>query len=189
MPDLSSAAVAVSRLRFMILVKSVIYVRRAMQPRWPSSCSTSRLAASTLPGAAVEGLMKSCAFVITGCLVLAAAGVAAGEPGQGRGKRQHTSEASSGVHGLSIVFSTGDVQIIRQHYAPRYRNLPKGLQKKLARTGQLPPGWQKKMEPLPVALERQLVVLPAGYRRGVIDGHAVIYSPNRGVIVDATVVF
>ena len=133
--------------------------------------------------------MKSCAFVITLFVLIGSAGAAAGEPGQGRGKNHRSSDDSSGVHGqVSIVFSTRDVQIIRQHYAPRYRNLPKGLQKKLARTGQLPPGGQKKMERFPVALERQLVVLPTGYQRVVIDGHAVIYRPG-GVIIDATVVF
>ena len=90
---------------------------------------------------------------------------------------------------MRIVFSSHDVQIIREHYAPRYRRLPPGLQKKLARTGQLPPGWQKKMEPFPVVLERQLVTLPAGYQRGVIDGHAVIYRPGSSVIIDARVLF
>ena len=134
--------------------------------------------------------MKSCAFVITGCLLLGSAGVAAGEPDQGRGKHRSSYDTGSGVHGqVNIVFSTGEVHIIREYYAPRYRKLPKGLQKKLARTGQLPPGWQKKMQPFPVALERQLVVLPAGYQRGIIDGNAVIYSPRRGVIIDATIVF
>jgi hypothetical protein len=142
--------------------------------------------------------MKARAFVIIGCLLLGT-GAAAGEPGQGRGRGKGKNQSSydsreyetrNGVHGqVNIVFSTGEVQIIRRHYAPQYRNLPKGLQKKLARTGQLPPGWQKKMQPFPVALERQLVVLPAGYQRGIIDGNAVIYSPRRGVVIDATVVF
>jgi len=63
------------------------------------------------------------------------------------------------------------------------------LQKKLARTGQLPPGWRKKMQPFPVAVERELVVLPTGYQRGVIDGHAVIYDSCTHVIVDLTVLF
>lgn len=90
---------------------------------------------------------------------------------------------------IQIRFSTREVQVIRHHYAPRYRNLPPGLRKKLARTGQLPPGWQKKMEPFPVGLERQLVVLPQGYQRGVMDGHAVIYNPRSKVIIDAVVLF
>lgn len=94
------------------------------------------------------------------------------------------------VHGdIRVVFSSRDVQVIREYYAPQYRSLPPGLQKKYARTGQLPPGWQKKMQPFPVALERQLVALPAGYQRGVIDGHAVIYRPGTSVVIDATVLF
>ncbi len=90
---------------------------------------------------------------------------------------------------LHVVFSPREIRIIRQHYAPQYRNLPPGLQKKYARTGQLPPGWRKKIEPFPVAVERELVVLPSGYRRGVIDGHAVIYNPRTQVIVDVAVLF
>lgn len=90
---------------------------------------------------------------------------------------------------VHVVFSNADVRVLRDYYAPRYRSLPPGLQKKYARTGQLPPGWAKRMQPIPVFIERQLVVLPPDYRRGVVDGNAVIYSPRRGVIIDATVLF
>ena len=88
---------------------------------------------------------------------------------------------------VDIRFSTGNVRVIREHYATRYRNLPPGLQKKYARTGQLPPGWEKRMEPLPVAIEREMPRLPDGYRRGVIDGHAVI--TRGGTIIDVAVLF
>lgn len=98
---------------------------------------------------------------------------------------EHTS-ARTDVH---VVFSSRDVEIIREYYRPRYRNLPRGLQKKLARTGQLPPGWQKKMEPFPVELERRMVALPSGYQRGVFDGHAVIYKPGTSIVIDATILF
>ena len=81
------------------------------------------------------------------------------------------------------------MRVIREHYAPRYRQLPPGVQKKYARTGQLPPGWQKKMEPMPPALEARMPPLPDGYRRGVIDGHAVIYSSRGGTIIDVAVLF
>ena len=90
---------------------------------------------------------------------------------------------------IRVAFSTREVEIIREYYAPRYAHLPPGLQKKLARTGKLPPGWQKKMEPFPAALTRRLPSLPDGYARGVIDGHAVIYVPGTSVAVDATVLF
>ena len=45
------------------------------------------------------------------------------------------------------------------------------------------------MEPFPVVVERELVVLPSGYRRGVLDGHAVIYNPRTHVIIDVAVLF
>lgn len=116
---------------------------------------------------------------------------------QGRGKKhakgghaaaghQDRADANVSVH---VVFASGDVAILRNHYAPRYRNLPPGLQKKVARGRPLPPGWQKKFEPFPVAVERRLSPLPGGYRRGVIDGQAVIYNPRTSVILDVAVLF
>ena len=90
---------------------------------------------------------------------------------------------------VSVVFAPHEVRVIRDYYHPRYQNLPPGLQKKLQRTGQLPPGWQKRFEPFPVEVERQLVVLPQGYRRGVLDGHAVIINEKTRVIADVTVLF
>lgn len=122
--------------------------------------------------------------------------MAEGTPGQGRGNKHAkgasasdqagVSEASVGVH---VVFGTGDVRVLREHYTPRYRNLPPGLQKKVARGRPLPPGWQKKFEPFPAAIERQLGPLPRGYSRGVIDGHAVIYNSRTSLIVDLAVLF
>jgi hypothetical protein len=90
---------------------------------------------------------------------------------------------------VRVGFGERDVQLIRAHYAPRYRNLPPGLAKKVARGGSLPPGWQKKWEPFPVALERDLTPLPGGYRRGVIDGHAVIYNAKSQTIIDVALLF
>ena len=84
----------------------------------------------------------------------------------------------------SLTFSSRDIEVIRTHYAPQHRTLPRGLQKKVARGGQLPPGWQKKMEPFPSSLSRVLVPLPDGYKRGVYEGHAVIYDPLTHAIKD-----
>lgn len=110
----------------------------------------------------------------------------------GKKKRKDAPHTVAHSHGSSVnvhvVFGAREVEVLRTHYAPRYRNLPPGLAKKYARTGQLPPGWQKKMEPLPVVVERELVVLPAGYRRGVFEGHAVIYNSS-GMIIDVAVLF
>ena len=89
----------------------------------------------------------------------------------------------------SCYFRHDDVRVIRESYEPRYRSLPPGLAKKYYRTGHLPPGWEKKMEPLPVAIERELVVLPPGYRRGYIDGSVVVYSPKTSVMIDVVALF
>jgi hypothetical protein len=93
-------------------------------------------------------------------------------------------------HGAErCYFELRDLRVMSEYYAPRYRSLPPGLAKKLYRTGHLPPGWERKMEPLPVVVERQLVPLPGGYQRGVIDGYAVVYSPRTRVIIDVVALF
>ena len=133
--------------------------------------------------------MRVVTFGLTAGLMLVAL-TAVDADARGHGDRKAADVERTSVRGdIHIVFSSQDVRLIREYYAPRYRKLPPGLQKKLARTGQLPPGWQKKMQPFPVALEQKLVVLPTGYQRGVIDGHAVIYRPGTSVIIDATVLF
>jgi hypothetical protein len=125
-------------------------------------------------------------------LILSTSSAMAGNPGK---KDGHGSPAPQRVHDAhndrspNVYFSVDHVRVLRGYYAPRYRRLPPGLQKKYARTGQLPPGWQKKMEPIPVAIERDLPPLPVGYRRGVIEGHAVVYSSRAGTIIDVAVLF
>jgi hypothetical protein len=86
-------------------------------------------------------------------------------------------------------FRGDDVRFIREYYAPRYQRLPPGLAKKYYRTGHLPPGWQKKMRPLPVVVERHLMPLPRPYRRGVIDGAVVVYEPRTQVMIDVVALF
>jgi hypothetical protein len=139
--------------------------------------------------------MKSLVRLMVAGLLLSSTVHAAERPDHGQKGKKHSKSQGiieenrgNGV-AVHVVFLPREVSVIREYYAPRYRNLPPGLQKKLARTGQLPPGWRKKMEPFPLAVERQLAVLPYGYRRGVIDGQAVIYNPRTQVIVDLTVLF
>jgi hypothetical protein len=81
-----------------------------------------------------------------------------------------------------------DVVVIRDYYRPYYRPLPPGLRHRYYRGGYLPPGWAKRVYPVPVYLEPELVVVPNGYHRGIIDGHAVVYN-NRGFILDVAVLF
>ena len=125
-------------------------------------------------------------FLLGLAAALLASGVVVSGQGQGQKGRVDGSHLTGSVN---ITFSTQDARVIREYYAPRYRALPPGLQKKLVRTGQLPPGWQKKFEPFPADIERRLVVLPAGYRRGVVDGHAVIFDDRTHVLLDVAVLF
>jgi hypothetical protein len=93
-------------------------------------------------------------------------------------------------HGArDCYFQPHDAHVVTQYYAPQYRPLPPGLQKKLYRNGHLPPGWDRRMQPLPVVVERQLAPVPVGYSRGYIDGYAVVYSPRTQVVVDFVAVF
>lgn len=108
-----------------------------------------------------------------------------------QGNRHEQREHDRDGHGDNKrgYFEPREVQIIREYYAPRYRPLPPGLAKKYYRTGHLPPGWETRIEPVPVVVERELAPVPVGYRRGIIDGFAVIYSPRTGVILDVTAIF
>jgi hypothetical protein len=145
---------------------------------------------------------KMCvAYLVSGTLGLLLVTISpaiAGGPGNGKGKGKHSKGHVTETHVVvreshthvavgHVHFGVEHVRIIRTHYAPRYRNLPPGLRKKYERTGTLPPGWEKKMEPLPVAIERDLPRLPAGYRRGVIDAHVVIAKGNS--IIDVAALF
>jgi hypothetical protein len=127
-------------------------------------------------------------------LFIGAVAVGADHQKKPKKDKHATQTVTSGGHtdkttvAVSVSWGTRDVEIIRRHYAPQYRNLPPGLQKKYERTGQLPPGWQKKIKSFPPSLERECAPLPAGYRRGVIDAHAVIYN-SRGTIIDVAVLF
>ena len=129
-------------------------------------------------------------------LTIVAAGPAAAKPKHWHDDEKHSNKHGHGHdddrdddrHAANCYFQPQDVRIIREYYEPRYRSLPPGLAKKYARTGHLPPGWQKKMEPLPVAVERRLIVLPPEYRRGYIDGSVVVYSPRTQVLIDVIAV-
>lgn len=86
---------------------------------------------------------------------------------------------------VSVVFSSRDVRAIHDYYRDDRRSLPPGLQKKLARGGTLPPGWQKKIAPLPRELEGRMAPLRCEYcRRGVIEGHVVIYNRRTMAVLD-----
>jgi hypothetical protein len=64
------------------------------------------------------------------------------------------------------------------------QQLPPGLAQQLRKGGTLPPGLLRAAEPLPVVIEKQLYVLPTGYRRVVIAGNIVIMNEKTALIYD-----
>jgi hypothetical protein len=78
-----------------------------------------------------------------------------GHPKEKHAKKHH--KKSSKHHAKN--FSRADRDTIRDYY----RNLPPGLAKKYRRTGDMPPGWTKKVQvgqPLPAEYERYVQPLP-----------------------------
>src|SRR5262245_60966968 len=110
------------------------------------------------------------------------------------GDRRHHSKHNRGVvvyesyRGGYGYYRPRDVVVIRDYYRPYYRPLPPGLARHYYRGGYLPIGWERRVRPVPVYLEPELVVVPSGYERGIIDGRAVVYN-NRGFILDVAVLF
>ena len=87
----------------------------------------------------------------------------------------------------SYRISREETVVVSDYY--RGKSLPPGLAKKLQRGGSLPPGWQNKIQPVPVVVEQRLAPVPAGCRRGIIDGAYVVYEPTRGLIIDVMASF
>jgi hypothetical protein len=93
------------------------------------------------------------------------------------------------LHLQGCFLQPGDVHIVSAYYAPRYRAVPAGQRKRFFRSSHLPPGWEKKMEPLPAEVEKQLMPIPREYRRGIIDGSVVLYVPKSGAVLDSVFLF
>jgi len=62
--------------------------------------------------------------------------------------------------------------------------LPPGLEKQLIRNGTLPPGLQKRIQPVPVELERRLPPPPPDCGHVLISGHIVLLNRRTNVVVD-----
>lgn len=91
-------------------------------------------------------------------------------------------------HGGGRYLRDSDYGMLQQYYAGP-RDLPPGLRKKYYRTGALPPGWQKRFQPMPFVLVQQLPPVPVYYERGYIDGYAVVYDRRTRIIVDSIDLF
>ena len=128
--------------------------------------------------------------IVAGVLLGGVMATNANAGGHGRGKhgRSEARYYDGGHYPDSHYFRGRDVVVIRDYYQPYYRPVPRGVPYRYYRGGYLPPGWRKRVVPVPVYLEPQFVPVPYGYHRGFIDGHAVVYNSG-GFILDIAAVF
>lgn len=85
-----------------------------------------------------------------------------------------------------VAFSARDRDAIRLYYRGAISELSPGpvRRMRLQRNGLLPPGLQRRLEPLPDDLERRLQPLYSGYARGVIGQDVVIVESRTQRIMD-----
>ena len=134
--------------------------------------------------------MKSTATLVLAAALLGTGFVQPAHADDDDRRRSHRRQGIERRHSDRDVryIAPRDVYVIRDYYRPQHRPLPPGLRIFYARNGHLPRGWAKRIRPIPVHVERRLPVLPRGYRRGIIDGHAVVHNSN-GLIIDVAVLF
>lgn len=137
-------------------------------------------------------LILCCAFVLTGGLA------AKQKKGRGKGDEDYRRFRQTDIRiivdyyrghghgGGAVVYDEG--RGLPPGLAKKGQ-LPPGLAKQLRRNGRLPPGLEKKLVAFPVEVERYLPACPAGHRRGLIEGQAVIYNERTGIILDIFAAF
>jgi hypothetical protein len=134
--------------------------------------------------------MKPLFYVMLASVLLGSVTVGAGVAeanGRRHWKQRHHDRVDYRRYGpRDRYFSHREVYVVREYYRPYYRY--ERPHHAYYRSGYLPRGWHRRIRPYPVYVERDLVVLPHGYRRGIIDGHAVIYN-SRGFILDVAMLF
>ena len=145
----------------------------------------------------MKNFAKFAATAVAGLVIVSGLAWAQGQ-GRGRGGQQQEPSAGDKVRGVlpasEPVFTTQERTVITRWFTTNRSNLPPGLakretlppglEKQLRQKGTLPPGLQSKIQPLPVALERQLTPIPTGYRRVVIAGNVIVMNPTTGLIYD-----
>ena len=123
-------------------------------------------------------------FAIAGGLALTPQSVKADDHhdrGRKHWKDDHDDDRDRHRHHGDQYFRDEHLRVIHDYYV---RDLPPGLAKKYYRTGRLPPGWERRVQPFPYYVERSLPPAPPGYARGYVDGYAVVYEPRTHAVID-----
>ncbi len=121
------------------------------------------------------------AVLALGTLTLAADGK---DKDKHKGKGHEKHDEDHGPSPSQVYFRPADVVVINRYYTAQ--PLPPGLQKKLARNGTLPPGWQKRYRPFPAYVESQLPPICNTCSRGYYDDYAVVFDKRTAIIHDIT---
>ena len=127
-------------------------------------------------------------------LVFGSALALAQPPGKGNQKKTAGEKVREVLPEGEVVFTARERVVVRKWFGSHREGLPPGLakrdrlpprlEKQLRERGTLPPGLQKRVQPLPVELERELRKLPTGYRRVVIAGNVILMNEKTAVIYD-----
>jgi len=145
--------------------------------------------------AILQGWMGGCAMnrKLLGIAALGLA-LACGAGAHGHNKRTAGDKVREVLPEAERVFTREEVTLVHNYFQDnrsglppglaKREQLPLGLQKHLERDGTLPPGLQKKVQPLPPELERRMRVLPTGYRRVVIAGNVIMMNEKTSRIYD-----
>jgi hypothetical protein len=121
---------------------------------------------------------------------------------QSQGKSQEKPEGSKSVGEPAWVqlpvrepaFTEREITLIQDWFRTNRNNLPEwlaksnsvpaDLEKQLEKKATVPSGLQSSLQPLPDALEKQLMPLPVGFRRVVVGGNVILINQVTRSIVD-----
>lgn len=142
-------------------------------------------ASRTLVGG--EDMRSLMLFVVVGCIALSPQSGNARDHDDDHGRKHWKDDDDHHRRYGDSCFREEHLRVIREYY--HERQLPPGLAKKYYRTGQLPRGWERRIQPFPYQVERSLPPVPAGCTRGYVDGYAVVYQPRTRMVIDFRAVF
>jgi hypothetical protein len=116
-------------------------------------------------------------------------------PAQEQGAKEKAGQQAEPPKVVYPFFRDAETKLMLDYYRAGSGHVPPGLTKSgaipaaLARqlrvTGTLPAALAKKMEPLPAELDKLLMVLPEGYKRGACGTVALLVQDGTLLIVDA----
>jgi len=135
-------------------------------------------------------------WVAAAAAILITANFAVSAPqGRGQGRGNGNSEPHGKVESASM-FGSVEIRLIHEYFdnpsnlkglppgLAKKDDLPPGLAKQLKRNGSLPPGLEKRIQPLPPELEVRLPRRPESHKRVILAGAVILIDERIGKILD-----